>query len=179
MIPQEDQLLGALHGRWSGEAGWLDIADDGTGRAEVRMCPLRPGNDRFGYSADCAPKSGTGHVSAGEFQIYLADRANNSLMTMSAYVDGSGQLHLSDGGVFAVTPQRQATLPNVDGSAASFAVDGDRCTRDDGSGPTAIACEWTTRDGQQILVIGQTVLVWDRFAGVLATPQAAFNVFRR
>jgi len=179
IIPQEDQLLAAMHGRWTGDTGFLDIADDGSARIEIRSCPLRPGNDRFGFSEDCEARTFAGNVSVGEFEVLLGNRANDTSFSMQAFVDGSGQLHLGDGDVFAVTAQRQAKILDADGSGTTVTVDGDRCTRDTDAGPAPVACEWTTREGEQVLVIGDRVWVWDRFAGVLASPQVAFGVFRR
>lgn len=179
MVPQEDALLAAVHGAWSGPSGTITFHDDGTVDVAVRDCPPVAGGAQFGFTLDCPLTNASGRVSVGDFTIRVLPADGATLFERSVFVDAGGRLHLGTGPVFAMSPDRHAVIA-VPGQPFSLEVAGDTCRRVDAAGGAVPEpCTWAVVDGQKTLTIAGTTYLYDDQVGVITTPAVFFNSFTR
>ena len=96
------------------------------------------------------------------------------------YVDDRARLHLGPGLAFELSGPRQVLIAPR-GASYQIAVDGDHCTKADGTPVTTavVPCTWENRNGYEVLVVDNQTFVHDPANAVIATPGVFYSVLTR
>jgi hypothetical protein len=149
---QREALRAAASGSYTSPYGTLQFGTAGPAHFSIRNCGVsetRPGFGEVSAECDATDYSGKLHVVAHGYDITQADR---STISIDAYIDDDGALHVGSGTIGTVTADRTGTVTMFAGDRLKIGTD--TCTYVPGiKGRTVTApCSYRTAKGRTVLV---------------------------